>query len=103
MYSDTGGSGPPVVFLHSVLMNGSLWNDIVDPLRDRYRRLVPELPFGAHGTTMPDGADLKLESLVTMVARFLAELDLRNVTLVCNDWGGAQLVVSPGGSCHPRG
>ena len=33
-----------------------------------------------------------------MVADFLAELDLHDVTLVCNDWGGAHLVVSPGGS-----
>ena len=47
---------------------------------------------------MPDDADLTLEALVKMVADFLAELDLRDVTLVCNDWGGAQLVVSPGGS-----
>ena len=98
MYSDTGGSGPPVVFLHGVLMNGTLWNDVVDGLRDRYRCIVPELPFGAHRTPMPDGAHLSLESLVTMVAGFLAELDCRDVTLVCNDWGGAQLVVSPGGS-----
>ena len=98
MYSDTGGSGPSVVFLHGVLMNGTLWNDIVDKLCDRYRCVVPELPFGAHRTPMPDGADLRLESLVRMVADFLVELDLRDVTLVCNDWGGAQLVVSPGGS-----
>lgn len=98
MYSDTGGSGPPVVFLHGVLMNGTLWNDIVDKLCDRYRCIVPELPFGAHRTPMPDGADLRLESLAGMVADFLVELDLRDVTLVCNDWGGAQLVVSPGGS-----
>ena len=98
MYSDTGGSGPPVVFLHGVLMNGTLWSDVVDRLRDRYRCIVPELPFGAHLTPIPDGADLSLESSVTKVARFLAELGLRDVTLVCNDWGGAQLVVSPGGS-----
>ena len=99
LYSDTGGSGPPVVFLHGVLMNGTLWNDIVDQLCDhRYRCIVPELPFGAHRTPMPDDADLTLESLVKLLAEFLAELDLRNVTLVCNDWGGAPLVVSPGGS-----
>ena len=98
MYSDTGGDGPPVVFLHGVLMNGTLWDDIVDPLCDRYRCIVPELPFGAHRTPMPDDADLRLESLVKMVADFLAELDLHDVTLVCNDWGGVQLVVSPGGA-----
>ena len=48
MYSDSGGGGPPVVFLHGVLMNGTLWDDIVDPLCDRYRCIVPGLPFGAH-------------------------------------------------------
>lgn len=98
MYSDTGGDGPVVVLLHGVLMNGNLWEEVVEGLRDRYRCIVPELPFGAHRTPMPDDAELDLESLAKMVAEFLAELDLRDVTLVCNDWGGAQLVVSPGGS-----
>ena len=98
MYSDSGGSGAPVVLLHGVLMNGTLWKDVVDQLCDRYRCIVLELPFGAHRTPMPDDADLTLESLAKVVAGFLAELDLRDVTLVCNDWGGGQLVVSPGGS-----
>ena len=97
-YSDTGGDGPVIVLLHGVLMNGSLWNGVVDGLRDRYRCIVPELPFGAHHTPMPDDADLTLESIASMVAEFLVELDLHDVTLVCNDWGGAQLVISPGGS-----
>ena len=79
-------------------MNGTLWNDVVDRLCNRYRCIVPELPLGAHRRPMPDDADLTLESLVKMVAEFLAELDLRGVSLVCNDWGGAQLVISPGGS-----
>ncbi len=47
---------------------------------------------------MLDDADLTLGSLAKMIADFLVELDLRDVTLVCNDWGGAQLVISPGGS-----
>ena len=67
-------------------------------LRDRYRCIVPELPFGAHRTPMPDGADLTLGSLARMISDFLIELDLHDVTLVCNDWGGAQLVIAPGRS-----
>ena len=100
MYSDTGGDRPVVVLLHGVLMNGTLWDDVVGGLRDRYRCIVAELPFGAHTTPMPDDADLSLASLATMIVGFLAELDLRHVTVVCNDWGGAQLVISPGGSDH---
>ena len=103
MYSDTGGDGPVVVFLHGVLMNGTLWDDVVAGLRDGYRCIVPELPFGAHRTPMPDNADLTLGSLAKMVAGLLVELDLRDVMLVCNDWGGAQLVISPGGSDRVAG
>ena len=97
-YLDTGGDGPVVVLLHGVLMNGTLWDDVVAGLQDRYRCIVPELPFGAHRVPMPDDADLTLESIATMIARFLAKIDVHDVTLVSNDWGGAQLVLSPGGS-----
>ena len=98
MYSDTGGDGPVVVLLHGVLTSGSLWDDVVDGLADRYRCIVPELPFGAHRTPMPDDAALDLASIVKMIAAFLVELDVGDVTLVSNDWGGVQLVISPGGS-----
>ena len=98
MYSDTGGDGPVVVLLHGVLMGGTLWDTVVGGLRDDCRCIVPELPFGAHTTPMPDDADLTLPALATMIAGFLTELDLRHVTVVCNDWGGAQLVISPGGT-----
>ena len=30
VYSNTGGDGPAVVLLHGVLMNGTLWDDVVD-------------------------------------------------------------------------
>ena len=98
LYSDTGGDGPVVVFLHGVLMNGTLWSPIVDDLRHRYRCIVPELPFGAHSRPMPEAADLGLSSLAIQIADLLEELQLRDVTLACNDWGGAQLVVWPGRS-----
>lgn len=98
MYSDTGGDRPVIVFLHGVLMNQTLWEGVIDGLRDRYRCIVPVLPFGAHQEPMPDDADLSLESIAAMLAEFLVELELHDVTLVCNDWGGAQLVISPGGS-----
>ena len=98
MYADTGGDGPVVVLLHGVLMNGSLWTEVVDGLRESYRCVVPELPLGGHQRPMPADADLTLPAMAKLVARFLDELDLDDVTLVSNDWGGAQLVIWPGGS-----
>ncbi len=79
MCSDSGGDGPVVVLLHGVLMGGSLWDPVVDGLRDRYRCIVPELPFGAHTTPMPDD-DLSLPALATLIAEFLTKLDLHQVT-----------------------
>jgi hypothetical protein len=40
-------------------------------------------------------ADLSLLGQVRLVAEFLECLDLRDVTLVGNDWGGAQNFSSP--------
>lgn len=97
-YTDSGGSGPVVVFLHGVLMNGDVWDATVSRLQTDCRKIVVELPFGAHPAPMPPDADLSLGSLAKMIAAFIEELDLRDVTLICNDWGGAQLTVSPGGS-----
>ena len=84
MYSGSGGDGP-VVVLHGVLMNGTLWDTVTEGRRDRYRCIVPELPFGAHTTPMPDDVDLSLLALATLIAEFLTELDLHHVTLVSND------------------
>ena len=39
-------------------------------------------------------ADLSLSGMVGLVADFLHRLDLREVTLVGNDWGGAKLLVT---------
>ena len=98
MYADTGGDGPVVVLLHGVLMNGSLWAEVVEQLRDGYRCIVPDLPLGGHRRPMPAEADLTLPAMAKLIADFLVELDLENVTLVSNDWGGAQLVIWPCGS-----
>jgi pimeloyl-ACP methyl ester carboxylesterase len=45
---------------------------------------------------MREGADLSGRGLAALVAEFLERLDLRDVTLVGCDWGGAQLLVTNG-------
>ena len=95
-YEDTGGSGPVVVFLHGLTMNSSLWRHVVADLHQDYQCLVPTLPLGGHRRPMRPDADLSLRGQVRLVAEFLECLDLRDVTLVGNDWGGAQLLVSEG-------
>ena len=93
-YEDTGGNGPIVVLLHGVAMDGSLWRHVVADLRRDYRCVVPTLPLGGHRRPMRPEADLSLRGLGQLLAEFLERLDLRDVTLVGNDWGGAQLLVA---------
>jgi pimeloyl-ACP methyl ester carboxylesterase len=95
-YENTGGDGPVVVLLHGVAMGGSLWRNVVAELRSDHRCVVPTIPLGAHRRPMRPDADLSILAIVRLVAEFLEKLDLRGVTLVGNDWGGAQLLVSEG-------
>ena len=43
------GEGPPVVFVHGLLVNGDLWRKVVPVVAGAgYRCLVPDWPLGAH-------------------------------------------------------
>ncbi|MFJ6433995.1 alpha/beta fold hydrolase [Streptomyces sp. NPDC091416] len=95
-YGDTGGDGPVVVLLHGVAMDGSLWRHVVAGLREDYRCIVPTLPLGGHRRPMRPDADLSVLGVARLVAEFLEALGLTDVTLVMNDWGGAQALVADG-------
>jgi pimeloyl-ACP methyl ester carboxylesterase len=92
-YRDTGGAGPVLVFTHGFPMNESQWRKVV-PLLDGYRCVLPTLPLGAHRTPMKPDADLSQPGNALLVGEFLEALDLTEVTLVMNDWGGAQFLIT---------
>ncbi|MEU9834570.1 alpha/beta hydrolase [Streptosporangium sp. NPDC048047] len=95
-YEDTGGDKPVIVLLHGLTMDGSLWRNVVPHLRADHRCVLPVLPLGGHHRPMRPDADLSLRGLGLLVAEFLERLDLRDVTLVFNDWGGAQVLIAEG-------
>ncbi|MCM2415443.1 alpha/beta fold hydrolase [Streptomyces sp. RKAG290] len=97
-YQDTGGDGPAVVLLHGLMMDASLWEGPIAGLSADHRCLAPTLPLGAHRRAMRANADLSLLGTARLVTEFLDRLDLRDVTLVGNDTGGAlvQLIVADG-------
>jgi pimeloyl-ACP methyl ester carboxylesterase len=93
-YEDTGGAAPVIVLLHGLLMTGALWDEVVEELRLGFRCIRPTLPMGAHRRAMRAEADLSLRGQVRLLVQFLERLDLNQVTLVFNDWCGAQLLVA---------
>jgi pimeloyl-ACP methyl ester carboxylesterase len=83
------GSGEPLVFLHGLLVNGRLWEDVAELLQPDFRCIVPDLPLGSHQIPMNADADLSPPGVAKLVADFLETLELESVTLVGNDSGGA--------------
>lgn len=94
-YEDTGGDGPVLVFGHGLLMDGRQWRKVISQLPE-YRCITPTLPLGAHKEAMHPDADLSEQGVARILADFLDALDLEDVTLVLNDWGGGQFMISDG-------
>jgi pimeloyl-ACP methyl ester carboxylesterase len=92
---DTGGEGPPVVFVHGLLVNANLWRKVVPRLAGERRCVTLDMPLGAHLEPLPN-AQLTPPELADIVAGAIEELGLGPVTLVGNDTGGAvcQLVAT---------
>ena len=88
-YEDTGGDGPVLVLLHGLIMDASLWDDMIADLSADHRCVAPTLPLGAHRRAMRADADLSLPGIARLAAEFLDRLDLKDVTLAGNDTGGA--------------
>lgn len=90
------GQGTPIVFVHGLFANAAAWRKVVPLLSGRHRCIAADWPFGSHHTAMHPDADLTPSGIANTVADLIAELDLRDVTLVGNDGGGmlCQLVVA---------
>jgi pimeloyl-ACP methyl ester carboxylesterase len=83
------GSGPPIVFVHGVGVNGDLWRDVAPRLAGNHRCITPDLPWGSHSIPLKPDADLSLPGMARITADFLQALELDDVTIVANDTGGA--------------
>jgi pimeloyl-ACP methyl ester carboxylesterase len=94
-YRETG-AGRAIVFAHGLLVDGTLWRKVTPLLDGEFRCIVPDLPLGSHRAPMNPDADLSPPGVARLLADFMAELDLEDVTLVGNDTGGAisQLVAT---------
>ncbi|GCE10047.1 alpha/beta fold hydrolase [Dictyobacter aurantiacus] len=86
-YEDTGGSSPVIVLLYGLLMNGSVWLQVVGDLSNDYHCLIPTLPVGGHWQPMQTEVSLSLHGLASLQVEFLEALNLREATLVGNDLG----------------
>jgi pimeloyl-ACP methyl ester carboxylesterase len=94
VYEDS--EGPALLFVHGLLVSHTLWELVIERLADGHRCVSIDLPLGAHRQAMRPDADISPRGVASMIAAVMEQLDLRDVTLVGNDTGGAlcQLVVA---------
>jgi pimeloyl-ACP methyl ester carboxylesterase len=100
-YEDSGpppgrADAPVVVLMHGLIMDGTVWRAVAPGLAEEARVIRPTWPLGAHRIPMKPDAELSERSLAALIGEFLAALDLRDVVLVANDWGGPALIVEVG-------
>ena len=70
--------GKPVVFVHGYLVDGRLWDGVVDSLSDRCRCFAPDWPIGAQRIAMKPEADLTPYGIAATIASFLEALGGRD-------------------------
>jgi pimeloyl-ACP methyl ester carboxylesterase len=83
------GTGKPIVFVHGYLVDGRLWDGVVDRLSSEFRCIAPDWPMGSQQIAMKPDADLSPPGVAAIIASLLEALDLDDVTIVGNDSGGA--------------
>jgi len=83
-------AAPPVLFVHPFLMDGSLWSGVADLLAQKgIRSYAPDWPLGAHRDPVTPGTDQSPRGVARQILQFIEALDLRDITLVGGDTGGA--------------
>jgi cis-3-alkyl-4-acyloxetan-2-one decarboxylase len=85
-YADEG-SGRPVLLLHGQPTWGYIWRRFIPPLAQTHRVVVPDhMGFGKSET--PQDRVYTLRTHVENLTALIDALDLRDITLVIQDWGG---------------
>lgn len=81
------GEGEPLVLLHGEPTWGYLYRNFIPELSKASRVVVPDhMGFGKSET--PQDREYTLKTHVENLAALIDELDLRDITLVMQDWGG---------------
>src|SRR5262245_45223360 len=84
------GEGPPILMIHGEPTWSFIWRKTIPPLVDAGYRCIAVDLAGCGRSDKPSDPDwYSLERHVGLTHRLLTDLDLRDLTMVLHDWGGA--------------
>jgi haloalkane dehalogenase len=82
------GSGDPILMMHGEPTWGYLYRHMIPPLAKIGRCVVPDLiGFGRSDKPVAKNA-YSYKAHARWIRAFITALDLRKITLICQDWGG---------------
>jgi haloalkane dehalogenase len=82
-------SGETVLMLHGEPSWSFLYRKMIPPvIAAGYRAVVPDLPGFGRSDKPADRGDYTYQRFVDWMQAWLEKIDLRGITLVCQDWGG---------------
>lgn len=82
----TGGTGAPLVLLHTVRTQAEHFRHLIPLVQDRYTVYALDLPGMGYSQIVP-GASYEEPSMRAAVTNFITRLDLRDVTLLGESMG----------------
>jgi pimeloyl-ACP methyl ester carboxylesterase len=83
------GRGPDLVLVHGVLVSNRVWDLLIDLLGDRYRLVMPDMPFGAHQVPLAARADRSVTAHARRLATVIDTICEGQPAVLGNDTGGA--------------
>jgi haloalkane dehalogenase len=82
------GAGNPILMLHGEPTWGYLYRHMIPPLEASGRVIVPDLIGFGRSDKPVEKAAYTYRSQARRVRKFIEALNLQEITLVCQDWGG---------------
>jgi haloalkane dehalogenase len=82
------GAGPPLLFVHGNPTWSFHWRNLLTAFRDRYRVVAID-HLGCGLSDKPQDWPYRLGGHIANLQALIERLDLRNITLLAQDWGGA--------------
>jgi haloalkane dehalogenase len=83
------GEGRPVVFFHGEPTWSFLWRKLIPPVRDAgFRCVAPDLAGFGRSDKPTEIGWYTYDGHVELMKELVEQLDLREATVVCHDWGG---------------
>lgn len=81
------GNGPPLLLMHGNPTWSFVYRELITGLRDRFRCIAVDYPgFGL--STAAAGYSYRPEEHAQVVEQLFLQLDLQDVTMMVQDWGG---------------